>query len=76
MDRFFSVKNCDRCNIDLSGKSRIMSKMNTDVLCSDCHEEEMNHEHYKKACDAEHEEIKKGNYNYEGLFVGQKYPFK
>lgn len=74
MDEFFSKKNCDRCGKEL--KSRIMSKMNEDVLCEECCNEEKMHSRYKEAVDKEHQEVKNGNYNYPGLFAGQEYPFR
>lgn len=72
-DRFFSTKLCDRCSNDLT--TRMMSKMNQDILCMDCIKAEKSHPEFKRADIAELEQVKSGNYNYEGLFVGQKYPF-
>jgi hypothetical protein len=66
MDRFFTQKTCDRCGDSLA-KGRIMSRFNTDCLCMDCSEKEKKDEDYEKAVKAEHEEIKKGNYNYKGI---------
>lgn len=40
---------------------------NTDCICLDCKEKEMKRSDYKEATKAEHEEIKKGNYNYKGI---------
>lgn len=73
MSDFFTKKNCDRCGKFLS--SRIMSKMNTDALCPQCEEEEKKHPKYKEAQEREREEVARGNYNYQGLFAGQTYPF-
>lgn len=73
MDKFLQKKYCDRCGKIL--KTRIMSKMNTDTICMACLEEERQHPLYKEASDAELEAVKRGNYNYQGLFSGQKYPF-
>jgi hypothetical protein len=66
MDRFFTVKNCDRCNNSLS-RGRIMSMYNEDVLCLDCKEKEMQRKDYEKALQADREQIKAGNYNYKGI---------
>lgn len=65
MDNFFTQKHCDRCGKNLT--VRTMSILNTDVLCMECKEEETKHPAYKKACEAELEEVRNGNYNYRGL---------
>jgi hypothetical protein len=65
MDDFFTKKFCDRCGKDL--KIRTMSMFNEDVICMECKEEETHHPNYKKACDADMAEIKKGNYNFKGI---------
>ena len=44
-----------------------MSMVNTDCLCMECKEKETKHPDYEKAVKADHEEIRKGNYNYKGL---------
>jgi uncharacterized membrane protein len=46
---------------------RIMSMFNEDVICMECKEKETKHPNYKKAMDADMEEIKKGNYNFQGI---------
>lgn len=74
MDRFFSIRNCERCGAELT--TRTMSKMNSDVICIGCKEQEKQHPRYKEASDREMEEVRRGNYNYGGLFKGQEYPFK
>lgn len=66
MDKFFTQKTCDRCSGSLEG-GRIMSKLNTDCLCLTCKKKEKQHPRYKEAVKAELEEVKKGNYSYEGL---------
>ncbi len=66
MDKFFTQKQCDRCKGSLEG-GRIMSAFNTECICMACKEEEMKRPDYEKAVKAEHEEIKKGNYNYKGI---------
>ena len=55
MDEFFKKKICDRC-----GK-------NLDVICMDCKEKETHHPRYNEACRRDIEEIKKGNYNFQGI---------
>ncbi len=66
MDKFFSQKHCDRCGNSLE-KGRTMSMYNTDCICMDCKNEERKREDYEKAIEAEHAEIKKGNYNFKGI---------
>lgn len=66
MDRFFTKKTCDRCGGNLEG-GRIMSMYNTDCICMSCKEKEMLRSDYREAADADHEEIKKGNYSYKGI---------
>ena len=66
MDKFFTVKNCEKCGASLKD-GRTMSAFNEDCLCLDCAEKEKHDPEYDKARKAEHEEIKKGNYNYKGI---------
>ncbi len=66
MDRFFTQKTCDRCGESLE-KGRIMSMFNTDCICMECSKKEKQDKDYEKAVQADHEEIKKGNYNYKGI---------
>ncbi|MGF7184724.1 hypothetical protein GGQ84_000809 [Desulfitispora alkaliphila] len=66
MDKFFSQKHCDRCKGSLKG-GRIMSMFSEDVLCMSCKDKETKDPEYKKAVEADHEEIKKGNFNYKGI---------
>ena len=66
MDKFFSQRNCDRCKGDLTN-GRIMSMFNEQVLCMKCKDLETKDEDYKKAVQADNDEIKKGNYNFRGI---------
>lgn len=66
MDTFFTQKHCDRCGKSLEG-GRIMSMFNTDCICLPCKEQERQDSDYEKAVEVEHDEIKKGNYNYKGI---------
>ncbi len=66
MDDFFIKKYCDRCKNHLRN-GRTMSAFNTQCICMECKEKERFDPEYKKAVDAEHEEIKKGNYNFKGI---------
>lgn len=73
MDKFFEIENCERCGERLD--IRIMSKMNEDVICTNCYIKEREHPYYEAASKKEAEEVAAGNYNYRGMFAGQKYPF-
>lgn len=66
MDKFFTQKHCDRCGGSLD-KGRIMSMYNTDCICMECKDKERKRNDYEKAQKAEHEEVKKGNTNFEGV---------
>lgn len=66
MDRFFTQKTCDRCGGSLAG-GRIMSMYSTECLCLACKEKETKQEDYKTAVQAEHEEVKKGKFNFKGI---------
>lgn len=66
MDKFFTQKYCDRCGRDL-GHGRIMSMFNEDCICLECSEKEKTDKDYKKAVDADIEQIKQGNYNFKGI---------
>ena len=65
-DMFFEKTCCDRCGKPLNG-IRIMSMYNTDCFCMDCKKRERKHSDYKSAVDADHAEIRKGNYNFKGI---------
>ena len=73
-DTFLSQEKCSRCGAPLT--TRMMSRMNEDVLCMACAEEEKKHPRYPEAARAELEQVKAGNYNYPGLFAGRRYPFE
>lgn len=66
MDRFFTQTTCDRCGRGLDS-GRIMSMYNTQCICLECSDKEQERPDYKKAVEADHEAIKKGNYNYTGI---------
>lgn len=66
MDIFFTQKECDRCGGSLKG-GRTMSMYNTDCICMKCKEKEREREDYDKAVQTDHEQIKQGNYNFEGI---------
>ena len=66
MDDFFKKTKCDRCHQDFNG-CRTMSMFNTQVICMTCKEKEQQRADYRKAVEADHAEIRKGNYNYQGI---------
>ena len=65
MDSFFAKKYCDRCGKPLT--TRTMSMYNTDVICMECKAEERKRGDYDKAVEADHEAIRSGNYNFQGI---------
>lgn len=66
MDKFFSRKTCERCHMPLTA-GRTMSMFNEQCICIECAEAERKDPDYQKAVEADHAEIRKGNYNYKGL---------
>ena len=70
IDKFFSQKSCDKCGGSLT-EGRIMSRFDESCLCILCSDKERQDPDYKKAIEAEHEQIRQGNYNYPGLRGGK-----
>ncbi len=66
MDKFFSQNYCDRCGGSLEG-CRTMSMYNTECICMACKEAERKREDYSKAVEADHAQIRAGNYNFTGV---------
>lgn len=66
MNRFFKVNKCDRCGGSLD-KGRIMSMYNEDVICMECKDKETGRPDYKDAVAADHEHIRRGDYNFKGI---------
>ena len=66
MSDIFTATICDRCGKRL-GPARIMSMYNTDIICMDCKEKESKRPDYKKAVEADNEQIRIGNYNFGGI---------
>lgn len=66
MDKFFSQHHCDRCGGSLKA-GRIMSMYSAECLCLACKEAERKRDDYQEALAADHREIRKGNYNYQGI---------
>jgi hypothetical protein len=61
----FFLPNCDRC--DKETNSMIGSMFNLQMICSDCKTKESKHEMYDIAVSVESDQVKGGNYNYEGI---------
>lgn len=57
---------CDRCGGSLDD-GWIMSMYNTDCICMECKQRETQRDDYNKAIEADHAEIRKGNYNFKGI---------
>ena len=70
MDKFFSQSNCDNCGGSLK-EGRSMSMFSTQCLCIKCIDKERKDPDYKKAVEADHEQIKLGNYNFPGIRSGK-----
>lgn len=62
---------CPRCNESTNGKTT-MSVFNTDVICIPCRDKERIDPDYQFAIDTEAEEVRKGNYNYPGIYPNYK----
>jgi len=58
---------CGRCGLDVNVFT--YSYFNIDSICMDCKELEEKHKDYSLAISKEVEEVKKGNYNYEGIGI-------
>ena len=58
--------NCQRCTGKTHGITT-MSMFNNDILCMPCKNKEVAHPLYGAAVDMDNNEIKKGNYNFEGM---------
>ena len=60
------AENCQRCQKPTNGVT-IMSMFNTQVICMDCKKTEKENPRYAEAVEKDIQEIKKGNYNFEGI---------
>lgn len=59
------MSNCERCGKETN--VTIMSMFNTQIICMGCKDAEKKDPRYDEAVKADHEEIKKGNYNFKGI---------
>lgn len=62
---------CDRCNGPTFNQTTT-SQFNLQTICMSCKDEEKKDPEYDAACQMENEEIRKGNYNYEGVMPHYK----
>lgn len=70
MDKFFTKRHCDKCGGDLS-MGRTMSAFSEECICISCSDREKLDKDYKKAVDADIEQIKQGNFNFKGIRGGK-----
>ena len=57
-----------RCHLCFEKSSAYMMSMySTILICMECKDKEMRRDDYKEAVDADNAEIKKGNFNFEGI---------
>lgn len=56
---------CGRCKEEVT--AWITSFFNTDDICLPCSEKEQEHPEFEAARERECEEVRRGNYNYEGV---------
>lgn len=56
---------CDRCGKHMT--VCIMSRFNTDTICTPCETKERDHPQYAEAARVELEHVKNGNYNFPGI---------
>jgi hypothetical protein len=59
------VVTCDRCGRET--RANIMSIFNLDVICMACKDRERLHPEYEAALAAEVAQVRRGNYNFEGV---------
>lgn len=62
---------CVRCGKETV--SHTMSMFNTDIICIECADEEKTFPEYKHARKVEHSEVVKGNLNFKGVGLPEKY---
>lgn len=59
------MTNCDRCQSET--KTLTGSWFNTQMICPRCEKIESKHPRFEEAKRREQEEVKKGNFNFEGI---------
>ena len=58
---------CVRCEKEVNRTT--MSFFNLDIICTRCRDEEMTHPKFHFAKDIERKELKKGNFDFPGVYV-------
>ncbi len=66
-----NVDVCPRCG-EYTNNQTTMSVFNTDTICIPCKEKEKQDPDYQLAVDTEAAEVRKGNYNYPGIYPNYK----
>lgn len=71
MEVLKNMQICDRCGKE----ARIMrgSFFNSELICLECDNIERHHPDYAEAKRIEHEELVKGNYNFQGVGLPENY---
>jgi len=62
---------CNRCRKEVTVTT--MSYFNEDTICMECRDKERAHPDFKKAREAEHAEVSRGNYNFGGVGLPSDY---
>ena len=62
---------CQRCGKETN--ITIMSRFNTQEICMPCEDVETKHPDYDKARQAELDQVRMGNYNYDGIGLPSNY---
>lgn len=62
---------CDRCGEETNVTT--MSYFNEDILCIECDDLEQKHPDFEIARAVEMEQVRRGNYNYEGVGLPEGY---
>lgn len=66
MEKFYFQEKCDRCGAVL-GDSRTMSRFTKECICRDCAIQERKRPDYDKAVEADLDEVRRGNREFEGI---------
>jgi hypothetical protein len=56
---------CNRCYTETN--THTMSMFNIEDICMDCKKKEREHPHYEKARQTEADQVRQGNYNFQGI---------
>ncbi len=56
---------CNRCYTETNVHT--MSMFNTQEICMDCRKKERSHPGYEKARQVEADQVRQGNYNFQGI---------